>query len=161
MLLMVTFVFCYVPCHSAGQVKSISASNRTILEGYRIAGDKSVLLLEQKSYQSHSQTNTITSVSSKPAIMRADVYDTRVLVRSDLLLPHFPAVVVAAGFRHKDLDDAVPAPVVYDDFPSRTHSGKPGFRPETRMTGLFLLCRRCLVDGCVTVFPPSRNCVIR
>lgn len=55
--------------------------------------------------------------------MGAHVYNTRVLVRSNLLLPHFSAVVVAAGFRHEDFDDAVTAPVVYNDFPSRTHSG--------------------------------------
>lgn len=64
--------------------------------------------------------------------MGAHVYDTRVLVRSNLLLPHFPAVVVAARFRHEDLDDAVTAPVVYDNFPSRTHSG--GNRDPSRDT---------------------------
>lgn len=54
------------------------------------------------------------------------MYDTRVLVRSNFLFPHFPAVVVAAGFRHKDFDDAVAAPVVYDDLPPCAHfrSGK-------------------------------------
>lgn len=49
------------------------------------------------------------------------MYDTGVLVRSNFLLPNLPAVVVAAGLRHEDLDDAVTAPVVNDDFSSCTH----------------------------------------
>lgn len=86
---------------------------------------------------SHSQTKIATAVSSEPPIMRTDVYNTRVLVRSNLLLPNFPAVVVAAGFRHKDLDDAMTAPVVYDDFPSRTHSGNTGSVPRHVRLGCF------------------------
>lgn len=105
---------------------------------------------------SHSHTKTTTLNSSEPPIMRADVYDTGVLVRSNLLLPHFPAVVVAAGFRHKDFDDAVTAPVVYDDFPSRTHSGN---RDPSRDTyDWVVLALPPPFGGCVCgSFPAKQN----
>jgi hypothetical protein len=53
--------------------------------------------------------------------MRTDVHDTRILVGGHFLLPNVFAAVVAAGFRHQDLDDTVAAAVVYDDFSPHAH----------------------------------------
>lgn len=50
------------------------------------------------------------------------MYDTGVLVRGDLLLLDPPAVIVAAGLRHEDLDNPVAASVVDDDLSACTHS---------------------------------------
>lgn len=49
------------------------------------------------------------------------MYDTRVLVRGDLLLLDPPAVIVAAGLRHEDLDNPVTATVMDDDLSACTH----------------------------------------
>lgn len=51
------------------------------------------------------------------------MYDTGILIRSDLLLPDLPAAVVAAGLRHEDLDNLVAAPMMDDDFSPGTHAG--------------------------------------
>lgn len=58
--------------------------------------------------------------------MRANVYDTRILVRGDLLLPDLPAVVVAARLRDEDLEDAVAAAVVDNDLSPGAHGGGQG-----------------------------------
>lgn len=51
------------------------------------------------------------------------MYDTRILIRGNLLLPDLPAVVVTAGLRHEDLDDPVAASMVDNHFSPRTHNG--------------------------------------
>lgn len=53
--------------------------------------------------------------------MRAHVDDTGILIRGNLLLPDLPAVVVAAGLRHEDLDNPVAAPMVDDHLSPSTH----------------------------------------
>lgn len=64
------------------------------------------------------------------------MYDTGVLVRGDLLLLDPPAVIVAAGLRHEDLDNPVTATVMDDDLPSCAHSDQD--RGRLVPLGLFL-----------------------
>lgn len=73
------------------------------------------------------------------------MYHTRILIRGDLFLSDLPAVVVAAGFRHEDLDDLMTAPMVNDDFPPSTHSesGRPRLCPSAL---------RAPLSGCVRTF---------
>lgn len=70
--------------------------------------------------------------------MRAHMYDAGVLVRGNLLLPDFPAVVVTAGLRHEDLDNPVAAPMMDNDFPPRTH-GDWGVVADTCRWGVLAL----------------------
>lgn len=66
--------------------------------------------------------------------MRANVYDTGILVRGNLLLPDLPAVIIAAGLRHEDLDYPVSTPMVDDNFSSGAHVD---WDCCTRIGGLF------------------------
>lgn len=66
------------------------------------------------------------------------MYDTRVLVRGNLLLPDLPAVVVTAWLRHEDLDNLVAAPMMNNDFSPRTHSDSEVVA-DTRRWGVLAL----------------------
>lgn len=84
------------------------------------------------------------------------MYNTRILIRGNLLLPDLPAVVVAAGLRHEDLDDPVAAPMVNNDLSPCAHS-EPRPSQNRRVAGDF--CSFPSLAVRVWWFANSADCV--